>query len=514
MQGDALDCEFGGHPDEASHYVSGLMVYDYLSGHLGEHPLAFAETYYDFYPKVAIGHFPPGFYLFEALWFFVSSGSVASVLSFQCFVCGGIAALLAFVVYIGGGGRIVSLGAGIVFCSLPLIQRYSGMVMSDLLLGLFCLLSCLAFAWYLQRPSIWSSFLFGCLAAMSIMVKGSGLMLAFVPPISLILSRRYELFRAKSFWVAVLPVLVICLPWMLLTYKITEEGMVQEWSPKYVAEALPYFAKQMYRTFGLVLVVLLGFGLRRSLKGRVAAGCIPELSAVMLALPIGLILTYILIPVGFEQRYLVPAVAPSLFFMAIGLGHFHRLLNERWAEKWKTHLVMVLLVVGHGVEVFDIPAKRFQGFQSFVDAMGLKSDSEGKKILISSDSRGEGAVVAAVAMIDERPRHRVLRGSKVLSSSDWMGRGYSLAHTNAAALVQFVKEDEIDWVVVDASMQTSKIMDHNLQLENIVNTHPAVFSLVEERKIQRKYWGRNRKAALYKVIRDAGADGEDESEQH
>ena len=235
---DVLQSEFGGHPDEASHYVTGLMIFDYLSGHLGENPLQFAEAYYEYYPKVAIGHFPPGYYVFESLWFALFSESIGSVFLFQSFVCALLAGFIGCAVTAARGHRLLGIGCALVCCSLPLVQRYAGMVMSDLLLGLFCFLACLSYAAFLRNPSYFLSFLFGCLAATAIMIKGSGLMLAFVPPIALILTRNYDLFKSRKFWASTIPVLLVCLPWMFLTYKITEEGMVSEWSLGYVAEAL------------------------------------------------------------------------------------------------------------------------------------------------------------------------------------------------------------------------------------------------------------------------------------
>ena len=51
----AADEEFGGHPDEAAHYVTGLMVGDYLRAGMNQSPMAYAENYYTHYPKVALG---------------------------------------------------------------------------------------------------------------------------------------------------------------------------------------------------------------------------------------------------------------------------------------------------------------------------------------------------------------------------------------------------------------------------------------------------------------------------
>src|SRR5271170_3607356 len=50
---------FGGYADESSHYLSGLMVRDYVARGLPASPLVFATTYYTHMPFVAIGYWPP-----------------------------------------------------------------------------------------------------------------------------------------------------------------------------------------------------------------------------------------------------------------------------------------------------------------------------------------------------------------------------------------------------------------------------------------------------------------------
>jgi len=56
------------------------MVYDYLAGVPKENPLAWAENYYLHYPKVAIGQWPPGYHVMEALWSLVWGPSRASAI--------------------------------------------------------------------------------------------------------------------------------------------------------------------------------------------------------------------------------------------------------------------------------------------------------------------------------------------------------------------------------------------------------------------------------------------------
>ena len=63
--------DFGGYPDEPGHYVTGLMVRDYIAAGFPDSPFRFAENYYLHYPKVAIGHWPPVFYSIQAAWMLI-----------------------------------------------------------------------------------------------------------------------------------------------------------------------------------------------------------------------------------------------------------------------------------------------------------------------------------------------------------------------------------------------------------------------------------------------------------
>ena len=58
--------------------------------------------------------------------------------------------------------------------------------------------------------------------------------------------------------------------------------------------------------------------------------------------------------------------------------------------------------------------------------MALPQDSEGRVVLVSADSSGEGAMVAQLLLEDLGRAGVVMRGTKALSNSDWMGREYTL----------------------------------------------------------------------------------------
>src|SRR5882724_8050666 len=66
--GGAYRSELSGYPDEPAHYVTALMIRDYLTSGQWAHPIAFAENYYLHYPKVAFGMWGPGLHVLGASW--------------------------------------------------------------------------------------------------------------------------------------------------------------------------------------------------------------------------------------------------------------------------------------------------------------------------------------------------------------------------------------------------------------------------------------------------------------
>src|SRR5579872_778529 len=77
--------------DEAAHFVTSLMLTDYLR-HLGN-PIAFAKSYYVHLPRVAIGHWPPFFEMLQALAFAIFGGTNQVAMALQAVIAGLLAGL-------------------------------------------------------------------------------------------------------------------------------------------------------------------------------------------------------------------------------------------------------------------------------------------------------------------------------------------------------------------------------------------------------------------------------------
>ena len=141
----AYESDFGSHPDEASHFMTGLLARDYLLGGIPQNPIAYADNYHhDHYPKIALEHYPPGFYVFEGLWLTVFPVATWSVIAFMAVLCAVLAALVCREVNRKAGKPIAVL-SGMILVVIPLTQILTAAVMSDLLLSIFCLLSVVRF---------------------------------------------------------------------------------------------------------------------------------------------------------------------------------------------------------------------------------------------------------------------------------------------------------------------------------------------------------------------------------
>ncbi len=134
----AFTAEFSGYPDEASHYMSGLLVHDYVAAGLPAGPMKFAQNFYLHYPYLAIGHWPPFFYAIEGAWMLLFSPARVSVMQLMALIT----TLLALATYRLAHAEFGTVSAWmislLVICN-PLLIQYTSMVMLETLLAVLSL---------------------------------------------------------------------------------------------------------------------------------------------------------------------------------------------------------------------------------------------------------------------------------------------------------------------------------------------------------------------------------------
>jgi hypothetical protein len=472
--GDTYESEFGAHPDEAAHYVTGLMIRDYIAEGIPGHPMRFAEEYYDHYPKVALGNWPPFFYMIQAAWTLPFSPSRTSVLLLMAFLT----ALLAQLIFHSAKkdfGPLLALFGTQLFLALPLIQKYSSLVMTEIPIALLAFIATLCFGKYLDDEKASRSIFFGLFASAAILTKGSGLYLAFVPPIALILCRKFVLLKRVAFWSSAAIVAVLCAPWTLFTLDKAKAGWVDAPWSEFVRDSIPYYANKLNLALGAALLALLFIGVavrlfapakRNELSGKwAAAGAL--MFAVLLLQP--------LVPCGMEPRHLVMALPPIMMFTIAGGGWLIERLRSRLAPFPAFAAILTGVTISFLIHPFSPKNKGYSGFEG--PAAIVVSDPEFAEsiVLVSSDASGEGMLISEVAMREKRMGHTVRRASKLLGDSNWSGSEYQSKLDSVDALIELLEKEKIQILILDNSMRKAKRVEHHDILQKAVATHPNRF---------------------------------------
>lgn len=469
----AFGAEFWGS-DEAAHYVTGVLALDYLKAPSWR-PVEVAESFYEHYPKVAIGHWPPMFYLVQGLWMAVFSEARSSALCLMSFLAA-VAALLTWRIWRVPLGW-ASLIACLILLLLPVTQRLTSSVMAEMLVLCWILAAAGQYINYLQEGRTRSSLLFGLFATMAILTKANGLALALVPPLAVLASRRFDLLRRKDFYAPAFVVALICAPWYMATFELAQEGWGRSWDVEVLLENVAVFnTLATIRMVGPLVfcLAITGLAIHVALPLWKGAGARP-VWAVTAALAVSVFVFHTFVAPVREERHLVFA-APALIGLSIGaVIEVGRRLHPYRPRVVAAPLVAAF-VVGFLVLTFKIPAKRQYGAQPAVSAI-LAEAAHGDSILVSSvGPEGEGAVVAEVVMRDSRPGLRVMRASKTLAATDWEGRAYQRVVEGPNEIVALLRRESVAFLIVERRNPFNRpVFQHHQMILDTIRDRPGLF---------------------------------------
>ena len=499
--GGAYQSEYGGHPDEAAHYVTGLMIHDYLARGLPGSPLVFAQDYYDHYPKVTLGKWPPLFYFIQAAWTLLLSPSRTSVLALMALLTALVATLLFRLLRSEFGLAEAAFGA-LLFVSVPLVQQSAGMVMAEIPIALFGLLAAGFFGRFLERERTADSVAFGVCASITIMTKGTGFMLALVPPVAVVLARKWHLLKRATFWLPVPIVALLCGPWMWKTQDITRAWfMDQKPSGHFTRLAAMYYPQRLTMAVGYALMVFGVIGLAVRLWPGLKAGAVMGRWVAMGALLFSGLIFHCLIGAGPEPRYLVPLLGPLIMFAIAGMAWLMAALaRQGLAYRHAAALIVSVAAATFVGFTFRVPVKAFSGFADTAEALLTRPDASTALLLVSSDARGEGQFISELALREKRPGHTVRRASKLLASSTWQGSNYQPKAQNEDELIQLLATEKVGFLVLDVSIPARRLMPHHKLMQITVEKNPQRFLLVAKFPIVRDTVRTANGVAVYKVL--------------
>jgi hypothetical protein len=466
----AYQHEYGGHADEASHFVTALMVHDYLVGGVWTQPMRYADNYYLHYPRVSLGHWPPFFYLVQTAWMLPLGTSRMSLMLLMALITA-LTSLTLYRYLRGEVGTLIASLMGLLYLAMPLVQRNDTLLMADTLTALLCLWAALCFGRFLETGSRRSAAGFGLLAVLAIMTKGSGLLLVLLPPLGLLLGRRLRLMGRAAFWLPALLVLVLCGPWYWLTRHMARNGLIYT-APtlEFTIPAVVEFSWTLMKAAGLALFVVAAVGFwQRLVRPALGEGARGKWAACG-ALLVAAWLFICVVPVSYERRYIIPMLPPFLLFLAAGLHS----LGERLplGRPARAVAVTVVAAAAFGLEAFALPDHASGGYDIVAERLLARPDFAQAKTLVSSDPHGDGMFIADIARREQRPGHLIYRASKKLGQSDWMGHGYQCFFHTPPELMAELDRLGVDVLVVDTSAPPARDMDHHKLLIDTIAAYP------------------------------------------
>ncbi len=499
----AYKSELGGYPDEAAHFVTGLMVHDFIVHFDSASPIRFAEEFYVHYPKVALGHWPPVFYGIQAIWMVLFTTSRFSALLLNSFLT----AIIASTIYSVTKKQVCifqAFVAAILFMLFPLVQKLSGTVMAETPLTLFMFLSMYCFGMFLDNKewkwSAWFSF-YGILA---LLTKGNALALFVSIPGTLFVCRKYTFLRMRSFWV---PFLSMCIPsliWYMATIEMTKNGMYeQSLSIDYIKKAIPFYSIGIVNVIGLPLSLLALCGLMDKVIIPFWKGGAKGVWGALGSLAIGTIIFLWVIPAGLEKRHLMMALPPLAVFIGAGIHFIARNLKiQNISVQHKAVAIIAIVFLSFfAAGDFYVPKKQFNGISEVVRELCASSEKH-SAFLISSDSIGEGIFVSEVAANESRPGKIVLRASKVLSTSLWSGSGYTLLYKTPGEVLEYLETVPVEAVVIDDSAPDKS--EHQALLHQAMMDSPDLWKPLNAYDFIRDGILHPKSIYVYRRTRDSG----------
>ncbi|TAL04117.1 MAG: phospholipid carrier-dependent glycosyltransferase [Rhodospirillaceae bacterium] len=320
-------------------------------------------------------------------------------------------------------GRLASFFAAIAFVICRITQEGSSAVMLDIPITLCAFLALIVYVRYLDTERWIYSVLFGVIAAMAMLIKGNGALLALLPPFVIVLSRRWALMGRFSFWAPALVVALLAAPWYILTYGQIAAGFRYSWGAEYSRVAIVENSKILLSALGPVVVLLTGIGLVSG--GRRGSIFPPSGFNGVVALLAAVWVFQSTAPAAIQDRYLAPLLPPLFLLAALGGQVVAGTLERRVVARVAGPLVFALILMTMLPSALNAEVKPQLGFRELAKTVWANRISENPVVLIAARGRAEVAAIAELAMMDPaRPSLFAVRGSRLLGGGGYNRQDY------------------------------------------------------------------------------------------
>jgi hypothetical protein len=463
---------FDSYPDEAGHFVGAVMVHDYLASGLSSNPSHFARQYYNHYPFFAIGYWPPLFYILTGLWFLAVGVGRFQALLVSAAAAAGMAWMLYGLVR-KRAGAVAGFCAGILFLSLPEVQRWVCAVMVDEMVGFFCLAAAVLLLRYLDEPNFRNAIYCGLCCAFATLTKYSGAYVCVLPLAACICLRRFSLLRKPSFLAQYLVMVLLVGPWALWTAKLEAVGLPR--MPPPIGRRVGRYLMDLFRIFPPVLVAIVILGLLALI---IMPRAWREDLVVISLLCAGCLVFVILAPVAPESRYLLVPCAGLLALSFAGWVAALEPLTRRGPMGARAvpalAAILTLCIAAAYLRNYERPPE-YQ-IRSVVEAIVRDPAWADKRIIVAPDL--EGPMIAEFAIEDRhRPGYQLLRPSKLFAEQGWFGEGYMSHFQSSDEMMAYLRLNPVDLIVWRLQSRTPRKV-HIRYMDQMLSHYPLAWQKV------------------------------------
>lgn len=431
--------------DEGAHFLNSYLVWSYLTEGIGQNPLTYSKDFYVHYPKISIGHWPPLYYIFLASLFFVFPKAPFPLMVVNL-VVGALPSLLVARIVRQVLGLPWAMLAAITYVLIPISLNNTVHLMLDQALAGLCLLAAVIWSNYTKEPNLRRGLAYALITAAAILVKGNGWVLGLFPFFHIAFTGRWRVFLNWQTYAAGAFALSIVGVWTVLTYRISSDGFNYEWGINYFILAISTFLSSLYSNLGPIGLIAVIAGIFGSIFSKDQPE-LREIGRTGLALIVATLLFHSIVPVDLDQRYMSSAIPPLAIFMSIGVWISTRRLTLAVGRAW--------LVLPAAIAVFCIPGLLFLNnqparFDMRMDlvATQIAEQPGGMVAVIDGNPGAEGAFTAEVALRDPNHQSYVVRSSKLLAKSDFMGKRYALRVDTPEAVLGLLDDISSGAVVI------------------------------------------------------------------
>jgi putative flippase GtrA len=434
---------------ESKHFSNSYFIWEFLRQGQFANPMFFAEQFYIAYPALSIGHWPSLYYTLVGGLFLLFPAVTGVVVWINLLVIAVAGFLLAMLLRpeVGLGWSLVG---ALAFILMPISLETLNFIMLDLPLTVVVLLAGWVWLQFSNQPSYAFGLLYGILAAAAVLINGTGWLLGLFPIFHILFVRRWTLLLDPRIYAGAFLCLLLVIPWNMVRVNFSASSFNYSFGVNYGIEALIQNLLILYQNVGPFGLVLALFALMRCWS----TGDEKKELAVIVPIAISMITAALLlqsfVPVDIVSHYMMPTMSFLLLLSILGivemkyLAYFEK--HTKILRSIQSMAILLLLMPG----LMNLLAATPQRDLRMAEAAEVIVDSQQNLVVVvDGSSAGEGSFITDGLVTSKARGLYVVRTSKILSESGFMGINYQLLVQSPAKVGAILRNLGAQYIVME-----------------------------------------------------------------